>query len=127
MKKYNFLILFTLIAVFCQAQVQVNTELKNLINQSFTFYPKVKEVNNTISTAQQKLELTKLNNMPEITGNASYAYVQPKITIPLGGTDFQFAPVNSMNASMNAQYALFDFGRLKANIEKSKDELQTAT
>ncbi|NIM36527.1 MAG: TolC family protein, partial [Hydrotalea flava] len=32
-----------------------------------------------------------------------------------------------MNASMNAQYALFDFGRLKANIEKSKDELQTAT
>jgi outer membrane protein TolC len=127
MKKYNFLILLTLISFYSSAQVQVNTELKNLINQSFTYYPKVKEVNNTITIAQQKLELTKLNNMPEITGNASYAYIQPKITIPLGGTDFQFAPVNSVNASVNAQYALFDFGRLKANIEKSKDELQTAT
>ncbi|WP_298412059.1 TolC family protein [Hydrotalea sp.] len=127
MKKYIFLILFTLTAIYGTTQVQVNIELKNLINQSFTYYPKVKEINNTISTAQQKLELTKLNNMPEITGNASYAYIQPKITIPLGGTDFQFAPVNSINASVNAQYALFDFGRLKANIEKSKDELQTAT
>ncbi|MDE3124459.1 MAG: TolC family protein [Bacteroidota bacterium] len=127
MKKYNFLILLTLLSFYSSAQVQVNTELKNLINQSFTYYPKVKEVNNTITIAQQKLELTKLNNMPEITGNASYAYIQPKITIPLGGTDFQFAPVNSVNASVNAQYALFDFGRLKANIEKSKDELQTAT
>jgi len=114
-------------AVYGTAQVQINTELKGLINQSFTYYPKVKEVNNTISTAQQKLELTKLNNMPEVTGNASYAYIQPKITIPLGGTDFQFAPVNSVNASINAQYAIIDFGRLKANIEKSKDELQTAT
>jgi len=127
MKKNILLLLFSMYAVYGTAQVQINTELKGLINQSFTYYPKVKEVNNTISTAQQKLELTKLNNMPEVTGNASYAYIQPKITIPLGGTDFQFAPVNSVNASINAQYAIIDFGRLKANIEKSKDELQTAT
>jgi outer membrane protein TolC len=127
MKKNILLVLFSMYAVYGTAQVQINNELKNLINQSFTYYPKVKEVNNTISTAQQKLELTKLNNMPEVTGNASYAYIQPKITIPLGGTEFQFAPVNSVNASINAQYALIDFGRLKANIEKSKDELQTAT
>jgi len=127
MKKNVLLLLFSMYAIYGTAQVQINTELKSLINQSFTYYPKVKEVNNTISTAQQKLELTKLNNMPEVTGNASYAYIQPKITIPLGGTDFQFAPVNSVNASINAQYAIIDFGRLKANIEKSKDELQTAT
>jgi outer membrane protein TolC len=127
MKKNILLVLFSMYAVYGTAQVQINNELKNLINQSFIYYPKVKEVINTISTARQKLELTKLNNMPEVTGNASYAYIQPKITIPLGGTEFQFAPVNSVNASINAQYALIDFGRLKANIEKSKDELQTAT
>lgn len=127
MKKNILLLLFSMYAVYGIAQVQINTELKSLINQSFTYYPKVKEINNTISTAQQKLELTKLNNMPEVTGNASYAYIQPKITIPLGGTDFQFAPVNSVNANINAQYTIIDFGRLKANIEKSKDELQTAT
>jgi outer membrane protein TolC len=105
---------------------QINNELKSLINQSLNYFPKIKEVENTVFTAQQKLALTQLNKMPEITGVASYNYIQPKISIPINGENFQFAPVHSITTAVNASYSLVDFGRLKASIEKSKNDIQYA-
>ena len=109
-----------------QAQVTVNPELKNLIDQSFGYFPKVKEIQNTVITAEEKVNLTQLNRFPELTGNAQYAFVEPKIVLPLNGQNFQFAPVNNLSGSLNASYALFDFGRLQANVDRSKDDLQYA-
>ncbi len=40
--------------------------------------------------------------------------------------DFQFAPVHNLNANVTGSYTVFDFGRVKANIEKSKDDIQYA-
>lgn len=115
-----------LLAASLQAQVTVNSELKGLINQSFTYFPKVKEAENTIATAQEKISLTTLNKLPDVTADASYAYVRPKIELPINGDKFQFAPLHNFSGSVNATYALFDFGRLQANIERSKDDLQLA-
>jgi outer membrane protein len=109
-----------------QAQVTVNKELKTLIGQSFSYFPKVKEIENTVATAKEKLNLTTLNKFPDVTADASYAYVRPKIEIPLNGDNFQFAPIHNLSGSFNATYALIDFGRLQANIERSKDDLQLA-
>ncbi|MBA4197674.1 MAG: TolC family protein [Chitinophaga sp.] len=106
------------------AQVKTNAELKGFINQSFSYFPKIKEIENTVITSEEKLALTKLNNLPEVNGNASYAFIKPKIVIPINGVDFQFAPVHSVNTLIDGSYTLFDFGRFKANVEKSKDELQ---
>jgi outer membrane protein TolC len=57
--------------------------------------------------------------------------VQPKILLPLDingeKTNFQFAPVNNFNVNVGAEYLLFDFGRLKANVERSKTDLKYAT
>lgn len=126
MKKIVITIL-TLVAVLqLQAQVQVNAELKSLIGQSFSYFPKVKEAENSIRTAKEKLALTALNKFPDITADASYAYVQPKIELPLNGEKFQFAPVHNFSTAVNASYSLFDFGRLQANINRSKDDLQFA-
>ncbi|HVZ25883.1 MAG TPA: TolC family protein [Sediminibacterium sp.] len=108
------------------AQVAVNTELKSLINQSFSYFPKVREAENTVVTAQDKLELVKLNKMPEVSAEASYAYVRPKIVFPINGDEFQFAPLHNLNGDLSATYALFDFGRLQANIDRSKKDLQYA-
>src|SRR4051812_1523072 len=87
-----------------EAQVQTNNELRTLINQSFSYFPKVKEVENTISTAQERLEIAQ-TNLPTLDGNVSYNYVEPKITLPLqvnGETkDFQFAPVHNVNANVS--------------------------
>jgi outer membrane protein TolC len=125
MKKI-FIITISLLPMLTQAQVKANANLKTLIAQSFTYFPKIKEVENTVATAQQKLVITQLNKQPDVTADASYNFIQPKITIPINGVDFQFAPVHSLNTAINANYMLFDFGRLKANIERSKTDIQLA-
>src|SRR5882757_7366062 len=126
-------ILFTTIiaAAFfnAQAQVSANPELKGLINQSFGYFPKIKEVENTVETAKQRLEIAK-NKLPVVDANASYEFVEPKIVLPLEVNgkvqEFQFAPVHNFNANVTGSYTIFDFGRVKANIEKSKDDIQYA-
>ncbi|HTL06825.1 MAG TPA: TolC family protein [Chitinophagaceae bacterium] len=116
-------------ALSVKGQAVANNELKGLINQSFTYYPKIKEVQNGVETARQRLVIAK-NNLPEVDANASYNYVQPKIVLPLEVNgkqqDFQFAPVHNLNANLGGNYTLFDFGRLKANIERAKADIQYA-
>lgn len=132
MKKFYAVVMVSLPVFLAKAQVSVNNELKSLITQSFTYFPKVREAENMVKTSEEKLALTKINKLPEVTGNASYAYIQPKITIPFPGgpggslVDFQFAPVHAMNAGVNASYTLFDFGRIEAAVQKSKDDIQFA-
>ena len=127
MKKSLMFFVTIVSAINSFAQVTANNELKGLINNSFTYFPKVKEVENVVSTAQQKIELTKTTGMPEASFEAGYNYVMPKIELAFGslGT-FQFAPVHNLSTDVAASYTLFDFGRLKTNIQKSKDELQYA-
>lgn len=129
MKKILLISSLSLFAVSIQAQVQTSSELKTLIKQSFGYFPKIKEAENGINTAQEKLEIAQ-TNMPTVEGTVSYNFVQPKITLPLqvnGETkDFQFAPVHNINANAGASYLLFDFGRIKANVEKAKTDLKFA-
>jgi len=130
MKKIFFLLCSVVFTGSClNAQVEVNNDLKTLISQSFSYFPKVKEAENTISTAQQKLEIAQ-TNLPTIDGTASYDYVQPKITLPLqvdGETkNFQFAPVHNVNADVGVNYTLLDFGRLRADVDRAKTDLRYA-
>ena len=111
---------------FASAQEIAKGELKSLLQQSLTYFPKVKEVEQTVQLAEDKLKLTNLNKYPDINLDASYAYVQPKIEVPFGDKSFQFVPTHNVSGALNGTYTLFDFGRLKANIEKAKFELQSA-
>ncbi|MEP6751095.1 MAG: TolC family protein [Bacteroidota bacterium] len=129
MKKIVFTAISFAALFHSQAQVTANSELKGLINQSFGYFPRIKEVENTIETAKQRLVIAK-NNLPIVDANASYNFVEPKIVLPLEVNgklqDFQFAPVHNFNVNAGASYTLFDFGRLKANIEKSKQDIKYA-
>ena len=108
------------------AQTNKTDELKNLVNASFNHFPKMAEVDNTILVAQEKIKLTELNKQPDFTADASYAYVKPKIELPINGNTFQFAPVNNFNAALNGTYTFLDFGRLKAALQQSNNELTFA-
>jgi len=116
--------------LFCVAQIHaqttVNNELKNIIQLSFVYFPSIKESVNSEKTAQEKLTLIEMNRMPDFNVNGTYNYIMPKISFPINGNEVQFAPVNNLNASLNTSYTIVDFGRLKAAIEKSKSEIQTA-
>src|SRR6476620_9457644 len=127
MERIFFVGITILSAITLNAQVQTNNELQTLINQSFTYFPKVKEAENTISTSQERLEIAQ-TNLPTVDGTVSYRYVQPKIILPLqmGGEtkDFLFFPEHNFDANVGANYTLFDFGRLKANVERAKTDLR---
>ena len=113
------------VAFSAQAQTTANTELKSFINQSFSYFPRIKEVENTVTTAKQKLDITSIHS-PIVDASVAYRFVQPKIEIPLGGQEFQFAPVHNLDGHADVSYLLFDFGRLQANIERSKTDIQFA-
>ena len=108
------------------AQNLVNNELSSLLTQSLSYYPKVKEVQQSVQLAEERLALTELNKYPDINFDASYAYVKPKIEVQFGDKLFQFAPEHNMSAALNGSYTLYDFGRLKSSIEKSKNEVQNS-
>jgi outer membrane protein len=130
MKKIFIFSIAMVATAYSFAQAQVNNELKGLINQSFGYFPNIKEAQNAAASAEQRLQLTELNNLPTVSGEASYNYVQPKIVLPFPSgpngaiEDFQFAAVHNYGASVGGTYTVMDFGRLKANIEKAKTELQ---
>jgi len=125
MKHFLAILALTNVAFGSQAQVTANTELKSFINQSFSYFPRIKEVENTVTTAKQKLDISSINS-PTIDASVAYRFVQPKIQIPLGGQEFQFAPVHNLDGHADVNYLLYDFGRLKANIERSKTDIQYA-
>ncbi|MFP5042170.1 TolC family protein [Parasediminibacterium sp. JCM 36343] len=114
-----------LVAVEASAQEAANTELKSFINHSFSYFPRIKEVENTVITAKQKVDLSGINT-PTVDGNATYRFVEPKIQVPIGGAEFQFAPIHNLDGNVSANYLLYDFGRIKANVEKAKTELKYA-
>ena len=63
-----------------------------------------------------------------MSAEGSYLYLAPVPTIALPGSPqlFKFAPNHNFNTSVNAHYILADFGRLKANVDRAKTDLQFA-
>ena len=123
MLRASFIIICSIITVAAGAQSTANKELKSIIESSFTHFPKLKEAENSIAIAEEKKKLIELSWQPDITADAGYAYVKPKIVLPINNQKFQFAPVDNFNAGFNGTMALIDFGRLKAAIQQSKNEL----
>lgn len=129
MKKiFLFILAIAGISAHSNAQVQVNSDLKKLINQSFGYFPKLKEAENTVITAEDKIVLTELAKNPNVEAQAGYLYMAPvsKASFPGATESFKFIPNHNYNTSVNANYTLVDFGRLKANVERSKIDLQFA-
>lgn len=127
MKKHFITSALIIVSITVTAQVTLNSELKGLIGESFGYYPRVKEAQNEIDIAQESLDLAK-TNFPVINGTATYEYVKPKVTFPLEvngeKVNFEFFPVNNYDAHIGGEFVLLDFGRLKANIERSKSDLK---
>ncbi|TSA62576.1 MAG: TolC family protein, partial [Sediminibacterium sp.] len=122
--------LFIIATTAINAQTPVNNQLKELINQSFGYFPKLKEAQNAIFTAEDKVVLTDLNKLPNVGAQFGYNYITPvsKATLPINGNnqEIKFIPNHNYTSTVNANYTIADFGRLKASIERSKIDLQLA-
>ena len=106
------------------AQVNQNEELKELIQKSYSYFPKIAEAENMISSAEEKKKITELNNKPGFSANANYQILLPKIAFPINGNEVQFVPVHNLGTSLNASWTIIDFGRFKASIDKEKTSIQ---
>lgn len=127
MKKIFFLLTASSFLIQAYSQINIDQEIKDLSIKAFSHFPKIKEAENSIALAEEKARLVELNRQPDVTGDAAYSYIRPKIELPINGSKFQFAPLNNVSANVNGTYTLLDFGRLKAAIQQSKNELKMAT
>lgn len=132
------IILFLLITVsarvFAQAPtaVQAPADLKSLVKRSLSYFPKLKEADQQLQLAQENVVLTQTNKMPVLSASGSYSYVAP-VSQPQfpGGPNGEvlkvsFQPNNNISTGLNASYTVLDFGRLNANILRSKSNYTLA-
>jgi len=127
MKKILLIPVALLFAIASQAQ-QVNGELKILIEKSFSYSPQIQESEEIMNAAELRTGLVKTGYVPTLNANATYSYMAPVAVaqIPTGPSSFQeirFQPNNNYNANLSLSYTVYDFGRMQANVQKSKQEL----
>lgn len=129
MRKIIVASLLSLVALNSHAQ-QVNSDLKELINKSFTYFPRFSELEQSVKTQEERVTLSKSNGLPNVSGSAGYRYAHPvsEMTIPINGqaNTFKIMPNSNYNAGLNASYVLWDFGVVKANVESAKRAVRYA-
>ena len=108
-----------------------NAELKGLINNSFTYFPRFSELNQAVTVSQQRAELAALNTKPTISAVGTYEYIAPVAKIPFpdgnGNTkEFQLQPNHNVNTGFSIGEPIFDFGRTRLAIERARLDVQQA-
>lgn len=123
------LTVFTFLLSQVNAQQNVNQELVQLVNKSFTSNPRINELQQQVIIQKEKMDVVKTYLLPSVNATASYSYINPvgTATFPIGvGVEkvIQFQPNNNLNFGLGFNYIALDFGRAHANIIKTKTELQ---
>jgi outer membrane protein len=122
------LIVFIFTVLTFPAVAQVNDELNGLIKQSFSYYPKIQELNKASEISEIRIGLAESGYLPAINGNASYNYVTPvgEASFPVSATEtraIQFQPNNNYNFNIGLNQVIWDFGKTQAQVEKAKADL----
>ncbi len=131
MKKIKLLIAFVLLSSQFTFAQEVDPDLKALIQKSFAYFPRLKELQQQVEINTLREDVSRAGYRPTIAGNASYSYLNPVsiITIPTGPTtvnEIQTQPYSNQNVNVTLNQTLYDFGRTKQAIEKSKYDVLIA-
>lgn len=110
---------------------ETNTELRTLLNQSFTYYPRFRELDQAVQLSQQRVELANLGTQPSVSANGSYTYIWPVPAIDFpdgsgGVKNFKFQPNHNVSTGLSALAPIYDFGRTKLAIERARLDVQQA-
>jgi outer membrane protein TolC len=99
---------------------QTNPELKALISQSFTYFPRIQELQKSAEASDMRVDLARSNYYPVINGTGSYSYVNPISQKDFGTGVLQFQPYNNYNFNVSITQPIWDFGKTNAQIAKAK-------
>ena len=100
-------------------------ELTQVIKEVIQNYPSIKEAEEAITSADDKIGLAKSGYYPDIDVTAGYTRLGPvsEMTLPGLGT-FNLYPENNYSTYLNYKQTIWDFGKTKQNVEfenKSKE------
>jgi outer membrane protein len=127
--KNRIITLFFLFSIASVNAQQVNAELRDLIEKSFTYFPKLQEAGQGVVISEERVDLAKTGYVPSMNASFTYNYIAPVGTasFPTGPNTFQtiqFQPNHNLNGNIALNYVVYDFGRLQSNIQKSKQDVQ---
>lgn len=130
MKKLKLTLVAFIFLQFAYAQ-EVDGDLKALIQKSFAYFPRLKELEQQVEISSLREDVTRSGYRPTLTGNATYSYLNPVsiIQIPTGpGTfnEIQTQPYGNQNVNVGVTQVIYDFGRIKKSVEKSKYDVLIA-
>ncbi len=122
------IILLAFLSAFTASHAQVNSELNQLILKSFSYFPRLQELNKTAEINELRIDVAQSNYLPIINGTGAYSYVTPigQTSFPISPTEskvIKFQPNNNYNVNVGLVQPIWDFGKTKAQIEKAKAEL----
>jgi len=127
MKPYKLALFITLVVQTVQAQ-SIPDDLKALITQANSNYPRLKEQDQRLRAGEVRVDIARSAYLPNVTGNGIYQYVDPvpKATLPINGRDvtLQFQPNHNVNANISVGQTIYDFGRTQASIQRASDDVQ---
>src|SRR5438132_9943991 len=124
MKKIFLSITCLMLITFVNAQT--NQELKSLVQQSFTYFPRIQELQKASETSELRVGLARSNYYPVISGVGSYNYLTPISQANFGGNELKFQPHDNYNFNISVVQPIWDFGKTNAQIAKAKTELLSA-
>jgi outer membrane protein len=113
---------FVLLNAFAQTE---NKELAMLVKNSFSYFPKFKELEQAVVIGEAKIDLINVGRSPIVNSNAGINYVAPVNEFSFGGPSIKINPNLNYNTNVSGSYVLYDFGAVKQNVEKAKIELQS--
>ncbi|HEY5510345.1 MAG TPA: TolC family protein [Prolixibacteraceae bacterium] len=113
---------------YCQTNVTDSLELTPLINKVIQTYPTIQQAAEALTAADLKIELARSAYLPNamVSGSLSHIGPVPSLTLPDVGS-FSLAPHNPVNASLNINQTLTDFGKTRKNIEYEEKSKQLAS
>jgi outer membrane protein TolC len=108
-----------------QTNATDSLELTPLINKVIQTYPTIQQAAEALTAADLKIELARSAYLPNATATGSFAHIGPvpSLTLPNIGS-FSLAPHNPLNASLNINQTITDFGKTKKSIEYEEKSKQ---
>lgn len=113
------------------AQPIAPTPLKDLVNASFGYTPRLAELETQSELQAARTDYMASYLLPTVNAFGTYNYINPigQVQFPTGSNQsstIRFQPNNNLNLGLSVSYLVFDFGRARATIDKSKAELTTS-
>ena len=120
---YGFLFsAITLNAALAQDTLTVDQMLQRLLEN----HPAIAQAEQNTNAAEARVLQSSSARLPEVTTEASYAYLGPiaKLAFP-GLGEFRLYPASNYDAHVGGRYTVYDFGKVDAAVNLNRSRVQS--